>query len=78
MWAIEIIKNNIKNPEFFIFSDDIEWAKKNLKINDPIHFIDHNSKENGHEDLRLMMNCKHNIIANSTFSWWEIRLSNSQ
>lgn len=77
MQAIEIIKDNIKNPEFFIFSDDIGWAKNNLKINYPIHFIDHNNKESGHEDLRLMINCKHNIIANSTFSWWGAWLNNN-
>ena len=75
--AVEIIENNIKNPEFFVFSDDIEWAKDNLKINYPVNFVNNNSKEKGYEDLRLMMNCKNNVIANSTFSWWGAWLNNN-
>jgi len=65
--AIKKITNKIKNPTFYIFSDDIEWVKKNLKTNFPMIFVEGNKD---YEDLILMSYCKHNIIANSSFSWW--------
>lgn len=75
--AIKIIKKKVKNPNFFIFSDDIEWCKKNLKflpkdaefepLNNPVY-----------EKLRLMYSCKHFIISNSTFSWWAQFLSRNE
>ena len=68
--AIEIIKEKIENPVFFIFSDDIEWAKENLKIDKTTHFVDFNDASTNYEDLKLMSSCQHNIIANSSFSWW--------
>jgi hypothetical protein len=68
--AIDIIRKKIDNPAFFLFSDDIEWVKKNLKIKDKTYYIDWNDNNTCYEDMRLMSTCKHNIIANSSFSWW--------
>ena len=68
--ALNFMEEKVKNPLIFIFSDDIPWAKDNLKTDLPLHFINHNRVERNFEDLRLMSNCKHNIIANSSFSWW--------
>jgi hypothetical protein len=65
--AIDFIKNKIDNPVFYIFSDDIEWFKKNIKLDLPTKFIENNPD---YIDLELMQNCKHNIISNSSFSWW--------
>jgi len=68
--ALKLIEKKVKDPEIFIFSDDITWSKKHLKTDLPLHFIDQNGAKKDYEDLRLMSNCKHHIIANSSFSWW--------
>lgn len=68
--AIGIILNKVKNPVFFIFSNDIEWCKKNLNIDYPSYYIDWNKGEESFRDMQLMSLCKHNIIPNSSFSWW--------
>jgi hypothetical protein len=67
--AIEIIKNKITNPTLFIFSDDIPWVKQNLKTDLPIFYIFQTDPDEVQE-LMLMSQCQHQIIANSTFSWW--------
>ncbi|WP_418263902.1 alpha-1,2-fucosyltransferase [Flavobacterium faecale] len=64
--AITVISKNLENPHFFIFSQDEQWVKDNF-IGDKFHFIKGNSAI---DDILLMSHCKHNIIANSTFSWW--------
>ena len=68
--ATGAIMKNIKNrPKFFIFSDDIAWAKQNTFAPDSV-FIESNRGFDSWKDMMLMSNCKHNITANSTFSWW--------
>jgi len=72
--AIKKIAENYNNLYIFVFSDDIEWAKDNLKINFPVNFIEGNKD---YQDLTLMSLCKHNVIANSSFSWWGAWLNNN-
>lgn len=67
--AIDYITSKIKNPHFYIFSDDINWVKENLKIDYPYTIVDFNQGKS-YCDLELMRNCKNNITANSSFSWW--------
>lgn len=67
--AIETIQGRTNNARFYIFSDDIPWCKINLPLHQPV-FVEHNKGSDSYKDLVLMSNCKHNIIANSTFSWW--------
>ncbi len=74
--AIDIITSKIDDPVFFVFSDDIERVKDNLKI-DNAHYIDRNTAETNYEDMRLMSHCQHNIIANSSFSRWWAWLNNN-
>jgi len=52
-----------------VFSDDIEWARQNLAVSQPMSFIS-GSTATPHEDLHQMASCDHHIIANSSFSWW--------
>lgn len=62
--------DEVRNPRFFVFSDDLDWAKDNLKLQHPASCMDYNGEDKDYEDLRLMSLCKHHIIANSSFSWW--------
>ncbi len=74
--AIETIRSIQKdNLHIFVFSDDIEWCKKNLVLTDKHAFVNSNSVAG---DLYLMSICKHNIIANSTFSWWGAWLNSNE
>lgn len=75
--AIRYVTEQVEQPHFFIFSDDIAWAKENLKIDFPHQCIDHNKGLESYNDMRLMSLCKHNIIANSSFSWWGAWLNNN-
>ncbi len=68
--AIDFVTQKINNPHFFIFSDDHAWAKQNIHPDFPTTYVDHNKGDKGYEDMRLMSLCQHQIIANSTFSWW--------
>jgi hypothetical protein len=68
--AAEYMKAYVPNLQFFVFSDDFEWAKDNLSFDAPTTFV--KPSPNGLEchDLYAMSLCKHNVIANSSFSWW--------
>jgi hypothetical protein len=68
--AIETLSKKTTIQELFLFSDDTVWVKQNMRFNLPVTYIDHNTGKNSFEDMRLMSLCKHNIIANSSFSWW--------
>jgi len=69
--ALKIIEEKVPQPHLFIFSDEIDWVRENLKFNFPVVYVDHNAEEEKHiEDFRLLSLCKHNIISTSTFSWW--------
>jgi hypothetical protein len=54
------------NAKFMVFSDDIEWCKENLQLENST-FV---STDSDYVDLCLMSMCNHHIIANSSFSWW--------
>lgn len=73
--AIRIIQEKVDNPHFFIFSDDIEYVRREFSFLDNCTIVDWNKKEDSFRDMQLMSMCKHNIIANSGFSYWGARLN---
>ena len=67
----EIISQKVDNPTFFIFSNDIAWVKSNLNLEGyKVVFVENTGENSDLKDLYCMANCKHGVIANSTFSWW--------
>tara|TARA_B100000787_G_C16199329_1_gene303764 strand:+ start:11687 stop:12592 length:906 start_codon:yes stop_codon:yes gene_type:complete len=68
--AIKNITSYIPDPTFFVFSDSVEWTKSNLVIPYPVVYVDNNQGQSSYQDMHLMSLCDHNIIANSSFSWW--------
>ena len=58
------------SPTFFVFSDDLEWARGALRLPGPMRFVNEAAGLTPVMDQRLMAGCRHFIIANSTFSWW--------
>jgi len=68
--AVEILAKDLRQPKFFVFSDDVDWCKQHLKLDYPMGFVAHNGSDRSHEDLWLMSQCQRHIIANSSFSWW--------
>lgn len=67
--AIDLITKEVESPKFFVFSDDLEWTKT-LPFPENTTYVDSSFKLKDYEELVVMSKCKHNIIANSTFSWW--------
>jgi hypothetical protein len=65
--ALQIIKQAYSNCNLFVFSDDIQWCKDNLNFEELTYYVEPNQS---FEDIYLMSLCSHNIIANSSFSWW--------
>lgn len=68
--AVEHIASQVRAPRFFVFSDDIAWARTNLRLPYSCEFIGHNRGTESYIDMQLMSLCNHHIIANSSFSWW--------
>ena len=63
------IREGLRDPHFYVFSDDPDWCRANLDLGGSTTYVDHN-RQRGAEDMRLMSMCSHHIIANSSFSWW--------
>lgn len=68
--AIEHIATASGDLHLFVFSDEPQWVRDNMQFEHPYEIMDFNKDERNYLDLELMKHCKHNVIANSTFSWW--------
>lgn len=67
--AIAYIENVIEKPQYYVFTDDLEWARDYFK-GEKYTIVDVNRGKDSYADMYLMSQCKHNVIANSSFSWW--------
>jgi len=76
--AKKLIESKYNNPIYYVFSDDIQWCRSNIKSNYEIYYVGEEysgDRDSGH--LYLMQSCKNHIIANSSFSWWSAFLADS-
>lgn len=78
--AVAIIKEQVENPVFYIFSDDISYVQSEFDLLNDVKtvFVDWNKGKESFRDMQLMCECKHNIIANSTFSFWGAYLNRNE
>lgn len=67
--ALNLIHEEVKTPHFYVFSDDLAWVREHLPLENAT-YIDVNRGADSWQDMMLMSRCRHNIICNSTFSWW--------
>lgn len=67
--SINYVNSLVKNPHYFIFTDDMDWVRKHFRLENST-IVESFPVEDPRIDLHLMSKCKHNIIANSTYSWW--------
>lgn len=72
--AMQKLEETVTAPHYYVFSDDIPWARLHLK-DENITFVEHNGEQGDYIDLALMSACKYHILANSSFSWWAAWLS---
>jgi len=68
--SIDLLNKELINPVFYIFTDNINWVKKNIPQNKNFILVDWNRGKDSNQDMYLMTRCKHNIISMSSFSWW--------
>lgn len=74
--AAKYIETKVDQPNFFIFSDDIDWCRKNIVLKSPTRIVSHEHKgERFGNYMQLMKSCKHFIIPNSSFAWWAVWLN---
>jgi hypothetical protein len=76
--GVKLIESKIKNPRYFLFSDDLDWCRENIKLPN-MTIVNHSYKGDRFSYyLQLMKNCKHFIIPNSSFAWWAAWLNQNE
>ncbi|WP_343305409.1 alpha-1,2-fucosyltransferase [Chitinophaga niabensis] len=79
MRAEKYIREKVKDPHLYIFSDDITWCEANLHFQSPATFVPLTYAGEKYRDIfRMMITCKHFIIPNSSFGWWAAWLSQNE
>ena len=67
--AVDELRKRVANPHFYVFSDDLPWVRENIPLDHAV-YVDCNSGSDSWQDMMLMSCCRHNVLGNSTFSWW--------
>ncbi|WP_300156628.1 alpha-1,2-fucosyltransferase [Solidesulfovibrio sp.] len=67
--AVDHVAGRVTAPHFYLFSDDPDWVRENLRLAHPCTVVDGNA-DDGAADMALMRACAHHVVANSSFSWW--------
>ena len=67
--ALEELGRRVPGAAFYVFSDDVPWAKENLPLPEAV-YVDWNKGEDSWQDMWLMSLCRNHVICNSSFSWW--------
>jgi hypothetical protein len=75
--AVAALQERVGAINLFIFSDEPQWVRENLHFAVPTEYVTHNQGQASYQDMQLMSLCQHNIIANSSFSWWGAWLNNN-
>jgi len=75
--GIDYLNKEIGNLDLFVFADDINWVKENFKPKQKITIVERSEHLTDAHDWELLKNCKHQIISNSTFSWWAAYLNSN-
>jgi len=68
--ALEYIRERLNRPYLFVFTNDVNWVKRNLSYDIPMAVVSDQYELTDVQELLLMSYCNHNIISNSTYSWW--------
>lgn len=69
--AMARLEQSVENPHYFVFAQDMQWARENIKSHHPVSFASEKDPDTGAiQDLYLMSQCRHYIISNSTLHWW--------
>lgn len=76
--AMKKISKELERVRFYIFSDDMIYARENIKETENVCFVEYSSDNRTIDDLYLMSKCKHNIVSNSTYSWWGAYLNQNK
>ena len=76
--SIDLLNATISNLKYFIFTDDPNWALEHMQFPNAEIVLTKNQGENAWQDMFLMSSCNHQIIANSSFSWWAAWLNKNE
>ncbi len=76
--GVEELSRIYPDLRWYVFSDDAKWVRENLSFIPGMSVIDHNTGSSSYKDMQLMSQCRHQIIANSSFSWWAAWLNKNK